>query len=49
MKNYIKNYFYLLKAFLKKVKECENMLELEENKQRIQSIKLKLQSIGDSL
>lgn len=31
------------------IKECESMLELEENKQRIQAIKLKLQSIGDSL
>lgn len=31
------------------MKECEYMLELEENKQRIEIIKLKLQSIGDSL
>ena len=31
------------------IKECEYMLELEENKQRIQAIKKKLKSIGDSL
>lgn len=49
MKNCIKKYFYILKVFLKRVKECEYMLELEENKQRIQTIKTKLQSIGDSL
>ncbi len=30
-------------------KESEYMLELEENKQKVQTIKNRLQSIGDSL